>query len=128
MKFPAELKYTKSHEWARVEGNTVTLGITDHAQHELGNIVFLDVSKKIGEGVEKGQSIGTVESVKTLSDIYSPLSGKVLETNSSLTDSPETVNDDPYGAGWIVKIEASDLSELNDLLDAAKYQETLAEH
>lgn len=128
MKFPAELKYTKSHEWARVEGNTVTLGITDHAQHELGNIVFLDVSKKVGESVGKGGSIGTVESVKTLSDIYTPISGKVTAINDKLKDSPETVNDDPYGEGWIVKIEASDLSELGELLDAAKYQETLAEH
>lgn len=127
MNFPGELKYTKTHEWVRVEGNTVTVGISDHAQHELGDIVFLEVSRAVGSTVKKGDSFGTVESVKTLSDIYAPVSGKVVEVNKSLSDSPEVVNEDPYGKAWLIKIELSDAAELGALLDADTYKNSLAE-
>jgi glycine cleavage system H protein len=127
MNFPGELKYTKTHEWVRVEGNTVTVGISDHAQHELGDIVFLEVSRAVGSTVKKGDSVGTVESVKTLSDIYAPVSGKVVEINKGLSDSPELVNEDPYGKAWLVKIELSDAAELGALLDVDAYKNSLAE-
>jgi glycine cleavage system H protein len=127
MNFPGELKYTKTHEWVRVEGNIVTVGISDHAQHELGDIVFLEVSRAVGSIVKKGDSFGTVESVKTLSDIYAPVSGKVVEVNKSLSDSPEAVNEDPYGKAWMIKIELSDAAELGALLDVEPYKNSLAE-
>jgi glycine cleavage system H protein len=127
MNFPAELKYTKTHEWVRVEGNVATIGITDHAQHELGDIVFLEVSRAVGAAISKGDSFGTVESVKTLSDIYAPISGKVIEVNKGLSDSPEAVNDDPYGKAWMIKIEMSDASEVGALLDVDSYKASLAE-
>jgi glycine cleavage system H protein len=127
MNFPAELKYTKTHEWVRIEGNVATIGITDHAQHELGDIVFLEVSRAVGVAVNKGDSFGTVESVKTLSDIYAPISGKVVEVNKGLSDSPEAVNDDPYGKAWMIKIEMSDASEAGALLDVESYKASLAE-
>jgi glycine cleavage system H protein len=127
MNFPSELKYTKTHEWVRVEGNIATIGISDHAQHELGDIVFLEVARAVGSVLKKGDSFGTVESVKTLSDIYAPVSGKVIEINKSISDSPESVNEDPYGKAWMVKIEMSDTAELTLLMDVDSYKKSLAE-
>lgn len=121
MNIPANLKYTKEHEWVLVEGNTGTIGITDYAQGELGDVVFVDIDPALAE-IKKGDSIGTIEAVKTVSDIFAPFSGKVLEINSALSDSPETVNSDPYGAGWMLKVEISNPAELDDLLDASAYQ------
>lgn len=121
MSIPGNLKYTKEHEWVLIEGTIGTIGVTDYAQGELGDVVFVDIDPSISE-VKKGASIGTIEAVKTVSDIYSPFSGKVVEINEALKDSPEVVNSDPYGNGWMLKIEMSDPSELNDLLDAASYQ------
>lgn len=121
MNIPAALQYTKEHEWVSVEGNIGTIGITDYAQSELGDVVFVDIDPAIAE-IRKGDSVGTIEAVKTVSDIFAPFSGKVLEINPALADSPETVNSDPYGAGWMLKVEISDVSELDDLLDASAYQ------
>lgn len=121
MSIPGNLKYTKEHEWVLIEGTIGTIGVTDYAQGELGDVVFVDIDPSISE-VKKGASIGTIEAVKTVSDIYSPFSGKVVEINEALKDSPEVVNSDPYGNGWMLKIQMSDPSELNDLLDAASYQ------
>lgn len=121
MNFPADLKYSKEHEWVRVEGNTGTVGISDFAQKELGDIVYVDINT-IGETIEKGGVFGTVEAVKTVSDLFMPVSGKVLEQNSALNDGPESVNKDPYTTGWMVKIEFSDTSELNELMDAETYK------
>lgn len=121
MNFPDNLKYTKEHEWIRVEGETGIVGVTDFAQGELGDVVFVDIDPALAE-VKKGDSIGTIEAVKTVSDIYAPYSGKVIQINEALKDSPEDVNSDPYGKGWMIKVEISDSSELNELLDAAAYQ------
>ncbi len=110
MNFPAELTYTKEHEWIRIEGNTATIGITDFAQGELGDVIYLDIPS--GKDVKAGESVGTVEAVKTVSDIYSPVSGKIKEVNIAINDSPEMVNKDPYGTGWILKIEMSDPAEV----------------
>lgn len=120
MSVPNNLKYTKEHEWISVEGNIGTIGVTDYAQGELGDVVFVDIDPAITE-VKKGESIGTIEAVKTVSDIFAPFSGKVIELNEILKDSPEMVNSDPYGNGWMLKVEITDKSELNDLLDAAAY-------
>jgi len=124
MVFPQDLKYTKDHEWIRVEGNIGTVGITDHAQSELGDIVYIDIPNP-NATLKKGDSFGTIEAVKTVAEMYSPVSGKLIEVNNSLNNAPETVNNDPYGDGWIVKIELSDLSELNDLMDSEAYQKHL---
>lgn len=121
MNIPDNLKYTKEHEWILIEGKTGTIGVTDYAQGELGDVVFVDIDPALTE-VKKGDSIGTIEAVKTVSDIYAPYSGKVIQINEALKDSPEDVNSDPYGKGWMIKIEISDASELNDLLDAAAYK------
>lgn len=121
MSIPNNLKYTKEHEWVLVEGKIGTIGVTDYAQGELGDVVFVDIDPSLAE-TKKGESIGTIEAVKTVSDIFAPYSGKVLEINNAIKDSPEVVNSDPYGKGWMVKVEISDPSELNDLLDAAAYQ------
>ena len=121
MNIPNNLKYTKEHEWVLIEGNIGTIGVTDYAQGELGDVVYIDIDPSLSE-VKKGESIGTIEAVKTVSDIYSPFSGKVVELNESLKDSPEFVNSDPYGTGWMIKVDVSDVSELNDLLDATSYQ------
>jgi len=124
MNFPSNVKYTKDHEWISVAGNIGTIGITDYAQRELGDVVFVDISAKVSE-VKKGESLGTIEAVKTVSDIYAPCGGRIIEVNKELTDSPEVVNSDPYGLGWMVKIEIKDQSELSDLLDNMKYKETI---
>lgn len=121
MNIPENLKYTKDHEWVLVEGNTGKIGITDYAQGELGDVVFVDIDPNLAEA-KKGESVGTIEAVKTVSDMYAPFSGKVIEINSKLADNPELLNSDPYGEGWMLKIEIADAAELNDLLDAASYK------
>ncbi|MFT4603380.1 MAG: glycine cleavage system H protein [Rhodothermales bacterium] len=122
MKFPAELSYTKDHEWIRVseDGSSVTVGITDFAQNELGDIVYVDIDT-IGNDVDKDDVFGTVEAVKTVSELFMPISGTVSEANAALEDSPELVNDDPYGKGWMIKIAIGDASELDGLLSAEAY-------
>lgn len=121
MDVPAELKYTKDHEWVKVDGNDAYVGITDYAQGELGDIVFVDIDPEMEE-IVKGESFGTIEAVKTVSDLFAPCNGKVIEINSKLEDQPEIINSDPYGEGWIIKITISDQSELEELLDSAAYQ------
>ncbi len=124
MNIPAELKYTKDHEWIRLEGDIAYIGITDFAQGELGDIVYVEI-ETVGESVAQEAVFGTVEAVKTVSDLFMPLSGEVLEINPKLDSEPELVNKDPYGDGWMVKIRISDASQVNGLLDAAKYQEII---
>jgi len=121
MNFPSDLKYSKEHEWIRVSGNSGTIGITDFAQKELGDIVYVDITT-INDTVAKDAVFGTVEAVKTVSDLYLPVSGKVLEQNKDLDAAPESVNTDPYGKGWIVKIEITNAAELDGLLDAEAYK------
>ncbi len=121
MNFPEELKYTKDHEWLRVEDDNVYVGITAFAQGELGDIVFVDVDTE-GEELEKEEVFGSVEAVKTVSDLFMPINGEVLAFNEKLEDEPELINSDPYGEGWIIKISASDVSELNSLLSAESYK------
>ena len=121
MNFPAELKYTKDHEWVRVEGNVATIGITDFAQKELGDIVYVDVTT-IGETVAREEIFGTVEAVKTVSDLFMPISGKVLEMNKDIDSSPESVNNDAYGKGWMIKASIDNETELADLLSADAYK------
>ncbi|MDP4219661.1 MAG: glycine cleavage system protein GcvH [Bacteroidota bacterium] len=121
MNFPENLTYTKEHEWLRVEGNTAILGITDFAQGELGDVIYLDIPT--GKVAKAGESIGSVEAVKTVSDIYTPVSGTVIEVNSGLNDAPETVNKDPYGAGWLVKIDMSNPAEAkSNTMGVAEYK------
>lgn len=119
--YPENYKYTKEHEWILVEGDTGTIGITDHAQHELGDIVYVDLPKA-GAVVEEGKALGSVESVKAVSDIYSPVTGEVIESNGDLAGAPEKLNADPHGAAWLVKVKLSDLSQVNSLMSAADYQ------
>lgn len=121
MNFPSELKYTAEHEWIRVEGNTATIGITDHAQHELGDIVFVDINT-VGKEVEQNEIFGSVEAVKTVSDLFLPVKGKVLEVNPALNSSPELINSDPYGEGWVIKLEISDAAQVDALMDSQAYQ------
>jgi glycine cleavage system H protein len=121
MNIPAELKYTKDHEWVRVEGNIAIVGITDFAQSELGDIVYVEVETE-GEDLAKEEIFGTVEAVKTVSDLYLPVSGKIVEFNTALEANPESVNTNPYGDGWMIKVEMSDLSEVEGLLSADEYQ------
>ena len=124
MNIPANLKYTKEHEWIRVEGEVAYVGITDYAQSELGEIVFVDVDT-VGETIDQGAVFGSVEAVKTVSDLNMPATGEVLEFNENLNDKPELVNNDPYGEGWMVKITVNDPSELDNLLDAEGYKAIL---
>ena len=124
MNVPETLKYTSDHEWIKVEGNVGTIGITDYAQGELGDVVFVDIASDLAE-VEKGESFGTIEAVKTVSDLYGPCNGKVVEVNAKLEDEPQLVNSDPYGEGWLIKIEISDEGQLADLLDAAAYTNSI---
>jgi glycine cleavage system H protein len=119
--YPENFRYTKEHEWVRVEGDTGTIGITDHAQKELGDIVYVDLPKA-GAAAEKGKTIGSVESVKAVSDIYSPLSGEVVAVNDLLATSPEKLNEDPHGVAWLVKIKLSAPDEVKELMSAADYQ------
>lgn len=122
MNIPAELKYTKDHEWIRVEGNTVTIGITDFAQGELGDIVFVEIETE-GETLGQHDVFGTVEAVKTVSDLFMPVSGEITEFNKSLETNPEQVNSDPYGDGWMIKVNLSDASEIDGLMSAEDYQQ-----
>ena len=123
--YPADYRYTKAHEWIKVEGSVGTVGITDYAQNELGDVVFAELPK-IGATVKAGQSFGTVESVKAVSEIYTPVSGEIAEINSALVDAPETINKDPHGSAWLVKIRLSDAKELSSLMDAAAYEAYIA--
>ncbi|HRG88213.1 MAG TPA: glycine cleavage system protein GcvH [Chitinophagales bacterium] len=121
MNFPADLKYSKEHEWVRVEGNIGTVGITDFAQKELGDIVYVEI-ETVGDTVEKDAVFGTVEAVKTVSDLFLPVGGKIVAKNEALNDNPEAVNTDPYNSGWMVKIELTDASQLDSLMDAEAYK------
>jgi glycine cleavage system H protein len=120
MNIPANLRYTPDHEWLKVEGEVAYIGISDHAQHELGDIVFIEV-ETVGETLGKHESFGTIEAVKTVSDIYMPVGGEVLEFNDALTTNPEIINQDPYEKGWVIKIKITDPAEVDQLLDAAAY-------
>ena len=120
MNLPADLKYTKEHEWTKIEGNIATIGVTDFAQSELGDIAWLEMPE-VGDETKIGETFGTIEAVKTVEDLYAPISGKIIEINSELLDSPELVNDDPYGRGWIVKLEISNEAEIAKLLSADDY-------
>lgn len=121
MNFPANLKYTKDHEWVRVEGNDAFIGITDFAQSELGDIVYLDIETE-GEDLNKDAAFGTVEAVKTVSDLFMPLSGKVTQVNPKLVTNPESVNKDPYGEGWMIKVTLKNPAEVNDLMSVDSYK------
>ena len=121
MKFPKKLRYTREHEWVLIEGNLATVGITDFAQHELGEVVYVELPK-VGDSVTKDEPFGVVESVKAASDVYAPVSGEVTESNDDLVSSPELINDDPYGDAWLIRVEMSDPSELESLMDAPTYR------
>ena len=122
MNFPENLKYTKDHEWVSVDGDVVTVGITEFAQKELGDIVYVEV-ETLDQTLDKDEVFGTVEAVKTVSDLFLPVSGEIIEFNDSLESEPEKVNNDPYGDGWMVKVKVSDASQLDELLDSAQYKE-----
>ncbi|AVP36565.1 glycine cleavage system protein GcvH [Staphylococcus felis] len=126
MAVPNELKYSKEHEWVKVDGNVALIGITDFAQSELGDIVFVELPE-VDDEVSEGETFGSVESVKTVSELYSPVSGKIIEVNEDLEDEPEAVNESPYEKAWMVKVELSDESELDALMDAAAYEEMIGE-
>lgn len=126
MAVPSELKYSKEHEWIKVEGNTVTIGITEYAQSELGDIVFVELPE-VDDDIQEGDTFGSVESVKTVSELYAPVTGKVVEANEELEYSPEFVNESPYEKAWMVKVEVSDLDQLNELLSAEQYSEMIGE-
>jgi len=126
MEFPAELKYSTEHEWVRVEGNHARVGITDYAQSELGDVVYVDLPE-VGTEVQKGSVFGSVESVKAVSDLYAPVSGRVVEVNESLKDAPERINSSPYGDGWMIVVEMRDPSEIAELLDADAYRAHVGE-
>ena len=123
MSIPDDLQYTKSHEWVRIEGDTATIGITDHAQDELGDVVFVELPEE-GDTFDADESFGTVESVKAVSDLYTPVGGEVVEVNSALEDAPENINEDPYGEGWIVKLRTTDEA---DLLSSEEYEKVVEE-
>ncbi len=122
MNIPANLKYTKEHEWIALEGEIATIGITDFAQRELGDIVYVEI-ETVGETLSKDEIFGSVEAVKTVSDLFMPVGGEILEFNSELESNPEAVNKDPYGSGWMIKVQVSTLTELDELLDASAYQD-----
>jgi glycine cleavage system H protein len=125
MSYPSDYRYTPEHEWVRLEGNLATVGITDYAQHELGDVVYVDLPK-VGAKLNAGESFGTVESVKAVSDIYAPVSGEVAEVNSGLAETPEAVNKDPHGKAWLIKLKLANSSEVSKLMDAAAYEAFLA--
>jgi len=126
MEFPDNLRYTKDHEWARIEDDEVVVGITEYAQDALGDVVYVELPE-IGTETKQGEGFGVVESVKAVSDLYSPLSGTVTDTNESLSDNPELINEDPYGDGWIIRLQASEKSEFDSLLDAEAYTKFVKE-
>jgi glycine cleavage system H protein len=121
---PKELKYTKDHEWARVQGNTAVVGVTQHAQESLGDVVYVELPK-VGSTITSGKQFGVIESTKAVSELYAPISGKVVKVNDALTTKPDTVNEDPYGAGWIIEVELSDTKQLDGLLSADAYADLL---
>ena len=123
---PENIKYTSDHEWVRIDGNVGTIGITDYAQGELGDVVFVDIDASLSE-ISKSKAFGTIEAVKTVSDLYGPFSGKVIEINKKLADSPELINQDPFGEGWMIKVELNDPAELDELLDAAAYKSLIGQ-
>ena len=125
MNFPTDVKYTKDHEWIRVDGDVAYVGITDYAQSELGEIVYVDITTE-GETVGKEEVFGTIEAVKTVSDLFMPVTGEVLEVNPELEDAPQLVNEDAHGTGWIIKVSVSDAAELDELLSAAEYEQLIA--
>ena len=125
MNFPSELRYTKDHEWVKVEGNTATIGITDYAQRELGDIVYVEV-ETVGKSLKAGDVFGTVEAVKTVSDLFLPVDGTIIELNKNLANSPESVNNDPYGAGWMIKMTVTNPADVEKLMDAAAYEAVIA--
>tara|TARA_B100001173_G_scaffold19839_1_gene15837 strand:+ start:5617 stop:5997 length:381 start_codon:yes stop_codon:yes gene_type:complete len=125
MNIPADLKYTKDHEWVKIDNETATVGITDFAQGELGDIVYIEVDS-IGENLESESVFGTVEAVKTVSDLFMPLSGEIIEFNSELESRPELVNEDPYNSGWMIKIKLSDLNSVSNLLDSKQYKDLVS--
>jgi glycine cleavage system H protein len=124
--YPSDYRYTKEHEWIKIAGDTGTIGITDYAQHELGDVVFVELPA-VGAKLVPGKSFGTVESVKAVSEIYAPVSGEVSEVNSALANTPELLNSDPHGAGWLVKVKLADPAEASSLMDAAAYQAFVSE-
>lgn len=124
MNFPENLKYSNDHEWIKTEGNTAWIGITDYAQSELGEIVYVDITTE-GESVAQGEVFGSIEAVKTVSDLFMPAAGKVLEVNPALEDKPELVNEDPYGEGWIIKVEIENTDDINSLLSAEDYKKLI---
>jgi len=124
MNIPQSLKYTKEHEWVREDGDTVTVGITDHAQGELGDIIFVEFPE-IGQKIERDEPCGTIEAVKTVADLFAPISGTVIEINETLDNNPESVNQDPYGDGWMVKVSVLEAGELDNLMSADQYQEMI---
>jgi glycine cleavage system H protein len=123
--YPADYRYTKDHEWIKVEGSVGTIGITDYAQHELGDVVFVELPK-VGAEIKAGQSFGTVESVKAVSEIFAPVSGTVTETNSALADAPEKINQGPHSAAWLIKVKLADPKEIQSLMDGAAYESYIA--
>ena len=125
MAYPKNYRYTKEHEWINVEGGVATIGITDYAQHELGDVVFVELPKP-GAKIEAGKSFGTVESVKAVSEIYAPVAGEVIEANGELQNTPETINTDPHGAAWLIKVRLTNAAELSGLMDAAGYEAYIA--
>jgi glycine cleavage system H protein len=124
MNIPENLKYTKDHEWVKLDSDIATVGITDFAQGELGDIVFVEI-ETVGETLEKEETFGTIEAVKTVSDLFMPMSGEIIEKNEGLDDAPEAVNKDPYNTGWMIKVKISDPSEFDELIDAAAYKELI---
>lgn len=126
MEFPEDLKYTREHEWISIEGSVATIGITDHAQEQLGDVVFVELPG-VGDRIEKADAFGVVESTKAVSDVYAPLSGEVTEVNDDLPDNPELINEDPYGDGWMVKVTIGDQADLEDLMTADEYRKFIEE-
>lgn len=126
MNYPEELKYTKDHEWIKIEGDTATVGITSYAQGELGDIVYVEV-ETVGEELEENEVFGTIEAVKTVSDLFLPISGEIIELNEEIEDAPEKVNEDPYGEGWIIKMKVADPEQLNGLLSADDYKKEIGQ-
>ncbi len=126
MNFPENLKYTKEHEWVSIEGDVATIGITEFAQSELGDIVFVEIETE-GENLDQNEVFGTIEAVKTVSDLFMPITGEIIAINTDLEDAPESVNESPYENGWMVKIKASDLSQIDDLMDASAYKSLIGQ-
>lgn len=124
MNVPETLKYTEDHEWIKVDGETATIGVTEYASQQLGDVVFVEIETE-GETLDKGETFGTIEAVKTVSDLFMPVGGEIIEVNPKLEEAPETVNNDPYGDGWMVKVKIADAAELDELLTAEAYKETI---